>query len=154
MKKVVGSLLLCLAATSAFGRIESVQVTAGQLETGLCMAALDSMEYMYQLSQQELGAPIDQTELQCNGMPVKAWVTRTKLEEQARNTFVTVKATNQSPETQLCLAALESDEALVAAREALFSYETGIEQDLECNGMPLSRFVTKYRVLVDEITTN
>ena len=156
MLKILGTVLISLAAGSVMAKsiegIQRIDVVGGQLESSLCKAALESVSDMQTLAQQALGRPLESTELLCDGLPVKAWLTKMQVEQKALTTYITASASDASTETRLCLASLESEDKYRSAKQELSASEWNIESELVCNGEPFNRFVARYRPLVDEVT--
>lgn len=112
----------------------------------LCIAAVESKEPVNAVAQGLGLASVSATEVACNGRPIVDFVRKYRAEFAAspRTTYI-INSGNEAPETQLCLAALASEEAFNQIKTAHFSDVENVESTINCNGMSLNKFVRKYR---------
>jgi hypothetical protein len=99
----------------------------------------------------ELGlAPVEVDSVACNGKSLKEFANKfgKQVGDQANSevkiTTYVVNVADKSPETQLCFAALVSEEEFSKLKAAHFS-DVKIENEIVCNGLPIKQFVRKYR---------
>lgn len=113
----------------------------------LCIAAVDSDQSIRALADGMGISFYSADEVQCNGHSIVDFVHKYRSGNAvaAPRTSYIISSGNEAPETRLCLAALTSDEEFAKIKAAHFSGVQDIEQSVNCNNMPLSRFVRKYR---------
>lgn len=146
MKKLfLVSLLLTSAGIAQADSYRLVNADGAEL-SAICIAAVTSHEVMIETAA-ELGiTPLDSATLRCNGMPVGRFVgkVRSAVAREEIAGFVFSKSDN-SPVTELCLAAVSSEQEYLKVKEQHFSREANVEAEVLCNGMPLKTFARRYR---------
>jgi hypothetical protein len=143
MKMQFAALALILASSVAVASDVKFVNADGSALSGLCVAAAQSDKGIVTLAT-ELGiAPAVSTEVLCNGTPIRAFVSQLRADLDAETVYA-VTGANQAPETQLCLAALNSQEEFTRLKETHFS-NVAVERVIVCNGMPLQQFVRRYQ---------
>lgn len=145
MKKSLFMLFL-LVGTVAAHADESINfVNADGSPYGeLCIAAATSHEAM-EAKAAELG--IHHTEIDtvyCNSKTIRKFASQFHAAGEVITAYV-VNAANETPETQICLAALTSDDEFARLKKAHFSAVKDVENEIQCNNMSLGQFVRKYR---------
>lgn len=151
MKKSFVAVLALTASSALF----SVGASAGDVRlvnadgttlSELCIAAVESESRFRNLMRELKLVAGQENEVRCNGRSLKRFAAdvRARLEGTAQPVFV-LRAEDKSPISQLCMAALESDEAYEQTRARLRT-ETGMqESEVLCNDMPVKAFARKYR---------
>lgn len=153
------------AITSAFAGVLFVTTNAQASETRLvgstdspaasvCIAAVESDKAARQAALRLGVFDVNLDSLVCNGMPVDDFV------EQYRNTdtprqsadmastdIVSFSASDETPVTQLCVAAVTSPDRFNEIRNQHFRLMSQAEllDSIRCNSKPLERFVSEFR---------
>lgn len=142
MKTILtASLLLLISAAS---QAETTYRNADDSAFGeICIAALESRSAASQKAA-ELGVDdFDYSRLRCNGLSARSWVQQ-QVGEPISGIAVALNPGDSSPATELCLAALNSEQEFQAVKERHFGDRKNLENELQCNGKPLKRFVQLY----------
>lgn len=154
MKKYLAAALI-LAAAPLSAQPVFVPADSSPLSQ-LCIAALDSRATLLtQISELGLDMAVEQ-ELVCNGLSVRNFVKRarqagiTPVQAQSpvaspapsKAPLMAIRGTNDSPETQLCVAAVTSPLRFETLKEELGA---DVQHELRCNGKPLEQWVRRYR---------
>ena len=143
MKKLlsIGSVLLLLF-TSYSNAVEFANSDGSHL-TAVCIAAADSDQAL-KAKASEFG--FDQDDLEsftCNGLSLKEF--GKKYRNSTSQGVIRVYAfemTEDSRETELCVAAATSNEIYKQVKKRLFK---GAKVDkIECNGLPIAKFAKRY----------
>lgn len=151
MKKSFVAVLAITASSAIFSaaaKAEDVRLVNadGTMLSELCIAAVES-EDRFKAVMRELKLVAGQeNEVRCNGRSLKRFAAdvRAKMSGTDNPVFV-FRAEDESPISQLCMAALESDEAYEATMARVRS-ETGVrESEVLCNDLPVKSFARKYR---------
>lgn len=109
----------------------------GSKLSALCIAAAEASS---PLSGSVLD-PVQRKELLCNGQPVDRFV----LHIRKQSKQLVFQTSDESALSRLCLAAIRSEEDYRRIASKHFADERNLEQNVYCNGVPLPRFVRKYR---------
>lgn len=144
--------VLAISATSAIlnpaANAEEVRLVNadGTMLSELCIAAVESGDRFQNLLKELNLVAGQESEVRCNGRSLKRFAAdvRAKLEGAADPVFV-FRAEDQSPISQLCMAALESDEAYEAAKARVRTQAGVLESEVLCNDLPVKTFARKYR---------
>jgi hypothetical protein len=124
--------------------------------SAVCIAAVTSREAMYETAAEVGLAPLDVATLRCNNMTVSRFVASTRNSVAAIETpasFMFSKSDN-SPVTELCMAALSSDQEYLKVKEEKFGADPKVEAEVRCNDMPLKTFARKYRAPAPTLSLN
>ncbi len=118
----------------------------------VCIAAVES-ETAARETAAELGLiDFNMSGLVCNGEPAEEFVQQYSERESSESElasspeFYALTANDQSPATELCIAAVISDERFEAVKSEYFNRltEDELAMNVRCNSMPLERFVQEY----------
>jgi hypothetical protein len=144
MKKLF---LVSLLLTSAgFAQADSANLVNadGSALSAVCIAAVTSREAMFEKAA-ELGVhPLDTETLLCNGMTLSRFVGVHRAAEAKPAGYV-FSMSDSTPVTELCMAALKSEQEYMQVKQQYFSKDDKVEAEVLCNGMPLTTFARKYR---------
>lgn len=145
MKKALLALGLVLGCVSAHAEETIKFVNADGSPAGaLCIAAISDEAGLTALAAQHGVAANELDSVYCNGRPLRKWVHQYR-DADTQVTAYIINAANQSPESQLCLAAVTSDEEYSRILDMHFQNARNIENEIACNDMTLRQFVRKYR---------
>jgi len=151
MKKSFVAVLAITASSALFSAAAGAEdvrlVNAdGTMLSELCIAAVESGSRFRNLMQELKLVAGQESEVRCNGRSLKRFAAdvRAKLDGTAQPVFV-FRAEDESPISQLCMAALESEEAYEATKARLRSQDGVLESEVLCNDMPVKTFARKYR---------
>lgn len=115
----------------------------------LCIAAVASDQNIPALAATFGVKVVSAEEIACNGRPIVDFVRKYRAvgaaAPHAVRTSYIINSANEAPETKLCLAALYSEEDYARVKAAHFADVENVEQSVNCNNMPLNKFVRKYR---------
>lgn len=137
------SLLAGSVAANAEDPIKFVNAD-GSAYGELCIAAANAAEGIENKAI-ELGInPAEIGSIYCNGRAIRKFASQFHASDETITAYV-VSAADQTPETQICLAALTSDDEFSRLKEAHFSNVRDVENEVMCNNMSLGQFVRKYR---------
>ncbi|MDY6982509.1 MAG: hypothetical protein SV422_05430 [Pseudomonadota bacterium] len=142
MKVQLAALALLLGSSTVLATDVKFVNADGSALSSLCIAAAESGKTVSTLAA-ELRIDAPSHEVRCNEKPIHAFVGQFRAEAAAATAYVLSKA-NSSPETQLCVAAVHSQEEFAALRNTHFA---GIDVDraITCNGQSLNQFVRRYQ---------
>lgn len=142
MKKLLGFASLLALSLTAHADVKFINAD-GSTEGDLCIAAIES-EATISFLADELGiSPSAVDEIECNGKSVASFARQYRA--KASPTQYIISVSNQNPETQLCLAALMSEEEYESKKGEMFSRLDRVESNVFCNGLPIRQFARKYR---------
>jgi hypothetical protein len=150
MKKSFVAVLALSASSALFsaaaGAEEVRLVNAdGSSLSELCIAAVES-ETRFREIMQELGMVAGQEyEVSCNGRSLKRFAADVRAKREGAQPVFVFRAEDESPISQLCMAALESDAAYEQTRARLRTQIGVLESEVLCNDMPVKAFARKYR---------
>ncbi|MDY6983352.1 MAG: hypothetical protein SV422_09700 [Pseudomonadota bacterium] len=154
MKKLFLASMLMVSAGIAQADTPQLVNADGSELSAICIAAITSREAMYDKAA-ELGVRnFEPSEMRCNGQTVSRFISihRAMAKVAAeRGSFVFSKS-DDTPVTELCMAAIRSEQEYRAVKERLFADEEGIEAEVRCNGMSLTNFARKYRTPVSAVS--
>ena len=152
-KIAVAGIFLLGSAFAAAGEYKFIN-TDGSVFGELCIAAVESTDKdtsTLKALAVELGlAPVEVDSIACNGKSLKEFANKftnqveTEEGQEVHITTYVVNVADKSPETQLCFAALVSEEEFTKLKVSHFS-DVKIESEIVCNGLPIKSFVRKYR---------
>jgi len=153
-KTAISTATLLLAGTSAHAGETRLVGASDSPAAAVCIAAVESKMAARQAAA-ELGVfNLDMSGLICNGMSVSRFVAEYRdtgdtqeVPAMVTDEVVSFSAGDQSPATQLCLAALTSPARFEQVREQHFNGlpRTELEGKVRCNSKPLDTFVQEYR---------
>jgi hypothetical protein len=122
--------------------------TDGSNIGGLCIAAVESSAKdagTLRSLASELGInPVEVEAIHCNGQSLASFAKKYATDKTVVIRTYTVNIGDRTPESQLCLAALVSQEAFATLKESKFK-KIDVERDITCNGLSMNQFVVKYR---------
>jgi hypothetical protein len=142
--------LCCLvvgSAAAAAGDYKFINAD-GSAMGQLCIAAVESSATnpgSLKSLASELGIrPVEVSAIHCNGKSLAEFAKAYSADKTVTIRTYTVSIGDQSPASQLCLAALVSSEEFSKLKESQFK-KMNVEREIMCNGMPMNEFVLKYR---------
>ena len=146
MKRLFLASLLFLGATQAQADAPRLVNADGSDLSTICIAAAVSRAAMYQKAA-ELGLrDLRAEELRCNGLTLSSFISRHRVASTAKQPAAYVfRKSDSSPITELCLAAVRSEQEYSYVKARYFGDEKNIEAEVQCNGMPLQTFARRYR---------
>jgi hypothetical protein len=145
MKKLfLVSLLLTSAGIAQADSYRLVNADGADL-SAICIAAVTSREAMYNTAA-ELGvSAFNPSELRCNGMTLSRFLTNYRNNPAHASAGYVFNKSDDSAITELCVAAVSSEQEFMKVKELHFGSENDVETKVMCNGMPLKTFARKYR---------
>jgi hypothetical protein len=140
------SLLMTSAGIAQAGSLRLVNADGADL-SAICIAAVTSREAMYDTAAKLGVQPFEAETLRCNGMTVSRFIAATRNATATPETPAgyLFSKTDTSPVTELCMAAVSSDQEYLKVKQDYFSGDAAVETEVMCNGMPLKTFARKYR---------
>lgn len=152
MNKLLISSLLTLGAISSAHADTRMVNADGSALSAICIAAVTSREAMYDKAAELRVRDFEPSELRCNGQTLSRFLSIHRAKSEAKPAGYVFTKTDDTPVTELCLAAVRSDAEYEAVKKRLFSDEDGIEAEVRCNGMSLTTFTRKYRTPVSAVS--
>ena len=132
-KSVLSAVAAVVFTTSAANAVELVNVDGSELNN-LCIAAVNSAD---SVSKKEL------VNLTCNGMPVKNFVKKySTTKAQTASEAIRFESSNNSAESELCIAAATSNKAYEQTKNRLFGRLDA--RQISCNGENIASFAKKF----------
>ncbi|HEY0961230.1 MAG TPA: hypothetical protein VGE69_02620 [Pseudomonadales bacterium] len=154
MKKLLITSLLALVAINAQADAPQLVNADGSELSAICIAAITSREAMYDKAA-ELGVRnFEPGEMRCNGQTISRFISIHRAMATVGDApagFVFSKS-DDTPVTELCMAAIRSEQEYRAVKARLFADEDGIEAEVRCNGMSLANFARRYRTAVSTVS--
>ncbi|MEY4642915.1 MAG: hypothetical protein RLZZ227_2909 [Pseudomonadota bacterium] len=151
-------LVSLLMASAGIVHADSLRlVTADGADlSAVCIAAVTSREAMYETAAALGIEPLDVETLRCNDMTVSRFVatTRNSVARIELPTSYMFSKSDDSPVTELCMAALSSDQEYLKVKEEYFGADPRVETEVMCNDMPLKSFARKYRAPARTVSLN
>lgn len=145
MKKLfLVSLLLTSAGIAQADSYRLVNADGAEL-SAICIAAVTSREAMYAKAAELDISPLDVASLRCNGMPVGRFVGKLRASTAKETAGYVFSASDSTPVTELCLAAVRSEQEFMKVKEQYFGNDGKVEAEVMCNGIPLKTFARRYR---------
>ncbi len=137
-----------LLATSGLAQAESVRLinADGSELSQLCIAAVASPDALAASAKAlDISTP-DLPTVRCNGLMIHSFASKYR-EESSKKALAgyTLKMSDTSPVTELCVASAKSEQEFKKVKEMYFSEADNVEAEVMCNGMPLKTFARKYR---------
>jgi hypothetical protein len=145
MKKLFLVSLLLTSAGLVHAETPHMVNADGSDLSAICIAAMESREAMYKKAAEVGALPFEPSTLRCNGMTVARFINNYRAAAKPKPEAFVFSKSDDSPTTELCLAAVKSEQEYMAVKERYFSDEANIEAEVQCNGMPLLSFARKYR---------
>lgn len=145
MKKLFLASLLLTSAGLTRAEIPLMVNADGSDLSAICIAAVTSREAMYDKAA-ELGVlPLQPSTLRCNGMTLGRFISTYRAAAKPLPAGYVFSRADDSPTTELCLAAVKSEQEYMSVKEQYFGDDATVEAEVHCNGMPLLTFARKYR---------
>lgn len=119
----------------------------------LCIAAIGSTDTLEFLAEELNISPVDVNKIACNGRSIHSFARKYRQNDSQEPAYA-ISVANQTPETQLCLAALTSEEEFKKIVDAHFGTLSDVRESMRCNGLTIKQFVRKYRDRVAQIAPN
>ena len=113
--------------------------------SALCITAVQSPQAMRQNARAIGMNSNDISELRCNGETLSVFLRRFPATESSPVVTYAFNKSDTTEETELCYAAVESEQQYEQVKDSYFGDEQNIEHEIFCNGMPLKSFARKYR---------
>lgn len=147
MKTLVMTSMLLLAATASHADQYRFVSSDNTDLSEMCIAATESREAFLDAANTH---NLDSSEfhtLYCNGLPLDRFVAkyREQAEQDATEPHYVFSQNDETALTQLCMAALSSNETYLQVKQQYFSEDHAVGEELTCNGMPVETFVRRYR---------
>lgn len=148
MKKVsIVSSLFLLTTNINIASAEEYRLvsTDNSALSALCIAAAQAPEAVTE-NAEEIGMDSsDISKLRCNGRTLPVFLRQFRATENRPQIIYTFNKTDASEETELCYAAVNSEQQYEQVKDIYFDDETKVEEELMCNGMPIKTFARRYR---------
>jgi hypothetical protein len=144
------SAIVCLVIGSAAASAGDYKFinTDGSILGQLCIAVAESKakdhDNIRSLAMGFGVSPMELSIVRCNGESLAAFAHKYSSDESAAIRAQVVSLGDEKPESQLCLAALVSEEEFKKTWNATFP-GVQVTKEVLCNGLPMSTFVAKYR---------
>lgn len=145
MKKLFLVSLLLTSAGLVHAETPRLTSADGSALSAICLAALESREAMYTKAAELGELPLEPSTLRCNGMTVSRFITTYRAAAEPKPAGYVFSKTDDSPVTELCMAAIKSEQEYMSVKERYFGDDANVEAEVHCNGMPLLTFARKYR---------
>lgn len=144
MKHTATALLFAFAAAGAHA--ESVRFVNGDGSelTDLCIAAATSAPDLNTRASRLGIRNFTNDDVLCNGMPLNEFMRKYRTIKTPDTVIMSFRKTDDSPETELCYAAIMFSPGIEDLKAAYLRRHSGFDEVL-CNNMPFERFVEKYR---------
>lgn len=129
--------MLAAAGTTSANEREVVNGD-GSVVSEVCVAAITQsgrLEHLLDVHR------LDRSLIRCNGMEIDSFVdsvTTTKAPA------VALLSGEDSPATEICIAAATSDEQYQALKQQYFNGNRGTVSDVVCNGLPIADFAREF----------
>lgn len=150
MKKYLAIAFSILASSTVLADDVNFVNSDGSSAGDLCIAAIGSTNTLDFLAEELNIAPVDVDTISCNGKSIRSFARQYRQNDSPEAAYV-ISVANQTPETQICIAALTSDEEFARLVEAHFGKMSEVEETMQCNGLSVKQFVRKYRDRVSHI---
>jgi hypothetical protein len=145
MKKfIIATLLLAGAGLAQADSLKLVNADGSALSE-LCIAAVSSRSDLSATAKALGITPLDTETLRCNGMRLGRFVGRYGNTVARKATAYFFSKADETAVTELCMAAVSSEQEYRKVMELHFSNDAEVEAEVRCNGIPLRRFARKYR---------
>lgn len=141
MKVQFAALALLLGSSTVLATDVKFVNADGSALSSLCIAAAESGKAVGTLAA-EMSISASH-EVRCNDKPIHAFAGQFRAEAVAATSYVLSKA-NARPETQLCVAAVHSQEEFTTLLNTHFA-GVDVSRSITCNGQPLNEFVRRYQ---------
>ncbi len=141
---IVSSLFLITNIANAEGGYRLVSTDNSAL-SALCITAVEAPEAVSKSARAIGMSSTDMAELRCNGQTLPVFVHRFRETESNPTIVYSFNKTDASEETELCYAAVSSEQQYNQVKDTYFDDELNIEEEVMCNGMPIKTFARKYR---------
>jgi hypothetical protein len=148
MKKLVLTSALLLAAVSTqAANYQFVTSDNSDLSKFCIAAAQSSNDSLSQLAASFGIASHELNSIKCNGAPVERFAAKyhAKSNQAVVVTHYVFNKRDESALTELCMAALASDETYQQIKQQQFNGDSNLDSELKCNGMELDNFIRRYR---------
>lgn len=113
--------------------------------SALCIAAVESHETLQESARSIGMSAADLSELRCNGRTLPVFLSKFRTTESSPAVTYAFNKSDSTEETELCYAAVKSEQQYEEVKNAYFNGEQNIDKEVFCNGMPLKTFARKYR---------
>ena len=113
--------------------------------SALCITAVEAPESVRANAKAIGMSSGDMAELRCNGQTLPVFVHKLRDTESSPGVVYSFNKTDTSEETELCYAAVSSEQQYEQVKDTYFDDELNIEEEVMCNGMPIKTFARKYR---------
>ncbi|MES2624521.1 MAG: hypothetical protein V4628_04530, partial [Pseudomonadota bacterium] len=143
MNKLLLASTLLLVASAAHAEGYRLVSSDNTELTALCIKSIEAPNTLLQNAQAVGLDTAAVGEVRCNGQTLPAFVSRFLDRESAPAAPVITFAFNKNDDselTELCYAAVKSEQEYEQVKDAYFSDEQNIEEEVQCNGIPLKEF--------------
>jgi len=151
---IVSALLLSSSMVQAAG-YRLVSSDNSEL-SALCIKAAETKTSIVKSARAIGMQPEEISELRCNGQPLPVFLSKFRNNDNSVTAdygfnkndsalLYTFNKNDNSELTELCYAAVRSEQEYEQVKDAYFNDEQNIEEEVRCNGMPLKNFARKYR---------
>lgn len=144
MNKLALAALLIGAAPLASADYRVINADGSALSE-LCVAAVVSKDALRDTARAQGLDAVDLETVRCNGLNLRRFAARFGKPEDDTNRAYVLKRSDDSPLTQLCIAATRSEQEYEQVMAAHFTADAGIEAEARCNGLPLRTFARRYK---------
>ena len=144
MRSIFASALLIVLSTQTFAGDAKFVNADGSASSQLCIAAVDSYASIYQVAKEMGVSRVSVGSLRCNDMSLRRFVNTYQTAPVVEMTTYSFNKSDDSVETEICIAAVTSSEDFVDLKQAHFSGRSSAINGVRCNDMSLDRFVDKY----------
>lgn len=151
MKKLVLGCILTIGSASVMAEDIKLVPADDSPYTQACLAAAESRSALEDVRMEQGLSLLALSETRCNGRPLRQFATiygnrsatvETRALSQNEASF-SFNLESDNIETRLCHAAVTSTEEFQQLREEHFAH-VDLDTQIQCNGMPISRFAKKY----------
>ncbi len=143
-KLLIVSAFILSATTAQAGEYRLISADNSEL-SDLCIMAVEARE-AFEEGARHIGMDAtDLDELRCNGKALPVFLSRFRATESSRTVPYAFNKNDSSELTELCYAAVKSEQEFEQVKETYFGDEQNIEEEVLCNGVPLKSFARKYR---------
>ena len=153
MKKLFLVSLLLVGAGAVKADVPVLVNADGSDLSAICIAAVTSREAMHAKAI-ELGVqPLEPATLHCNGVPLSRFRSAYRASAEPKPRGFVFSKSDESPVTELCLAAVRSEQEYLSVKERHFGSDDTVEAEVHCNGIPVLAFARKYRAAAPAISS-
>jgi hypothetical protein len=145
MNKVLIFSALFLVTNAAHAEGYRLVSTDNSALSALCITAVESPDAVSKSARSIGMSSAEIRELRCNGLTLPVFLSKFRETGSSPTVTYAFNKNDSTEETELCYAAVKSEQEYEQVKNTYFDNEQNIEEEVLCNGMPLKTFARKYR---------